>query len=222
MTRARRFAAPQDAALSWQRLLSSAATTLVVLALWAASFSTQWSSVSLACTTGGGIRIAGNPSGPWYEGSAPPLSGQVEGLTRCLYPGASGRLVVYVKNLRSAPGVPSIAIAGLVDSGGELTPPERRVESPDVGDLSAATRMVLTYSSSLRPSEQYVVASGTLLELAAGGRTFIAPIRLQAYSPRSAEIGVWRIDLAVPATADNRIQGDKTSCSVIFGLTQGR
>lgn len=175
-------------------------------------------------TRGHGIKVAQALGGPWHESSIPPLAGQIRSLTRNLYPGAAGGMVAYVRNTGSESGAPNISITKLADSGGTYTPPERLLEPRrDVGDLSANIVLTITYASTRRPFEApRIVARGTLRDLAARGRVFAAPIPLQPYSARGSESGIWRVDLAVPRVADNRIQGDRTSCTFVFGLVQMR
>jgi len=182
------------------------------------------SSVSFVSHKAGrGLRVAEKIVGPWYGRGVPSISDQIRPVTGNLFPGASGQMVAYVKNVGSNPGAVSVAFDDLADSGGAFTEPERELQRRrDAGDLSANITLTLTYASSLRPSEQHVVADGTLRELAARGRVLTAPIPLQPHSARGSEIGIWRIGLSVPASADNRIQGDKAACSVVFGLAQAR
>ena len=182
------------------------------------------SSVSVTgCSNTRGLRVAVKPAGPWYDEGVPALSDEIPTVCRNLYPGVSGQMVAYVKNVGDRPGVTSVVIGEVADSGGAYTEPERTIEPRrDVGDLSANIAFTLTYASSLRPNDRRVVAQGNMRDLAVRGRVVEAPVMLQPFSARGAEVGIWRIDLAVPMSADNRIQGDRASCSLAFGLTQTR
>lgn len=178
-------------------------------------------SASIQGRTTHGLEVAQRAGGPWRSDVLPALSGQIDAMASRLIPGSAGQMVAYVRNTGSSPGVTSIAVADLVDGGGTYTEPEREMQPRrDTGDLSANIVLTVTYESSLRPSDRRVVVRGTLRELASSGRVFASPVQLQPYSARGTETGVWRIDLAVPRSADNRIQGDRTSCTVVFGLTQ--
>ncbi|HEX9093296.1 MAG TPA: hypothetical protein VF902_04875 [Coriobacteriia bacterium] len=173
--------------------------------------------------TPGALRVAvSNATGAaWYDAANPPpaLTDQITQIATRLYPGATATMVAYVKNAGSARGTTSISVRDLVDSGGAWTDPERRIEPvTDIGDLSANIDVTVLYSSSLAPQVAYTVARGSLRALA--GRVLQAPVVLSPYTTRSREVGTWRIAVAVPASADNRIQGDTSSCSVRFGLTQ--
>jgi hypothetical protein len=172
-----------------------------------------------AHTGSGDIRMALGPGGPWYDSSLPSLTSEIPGLVRNLFPGASGRMVGYAKNVGAVAGTPTFSLSDLVDTGGEYTSPERRVEPQrDVGDLSANMQLRITYNSSSRPGRSpQVVAQGTLRELAAPGRVFSAPSSLAPYAG-SGEVCTWGIELAIPSSADNRIQGDCSACTMTFGL----
>lgn len=165
------------------------------------------------------------PAAVWYDAEhpPPPLTDEITEIARNLAPGSSASMVAYVRNNGRSAGTPSISIEDLVDSGGPWTPAERVLEpTSDAGDLSAAIRIAISYTSSLRPSATYLVASGSLRELAAGSRDFSAPVRLLPYSCLLPDTGTWRISLSVPRSADDRTQGDECSCTVSFGLVQAR
>lgn len=219
--------APFTRRVAVRRLAWGLGTILLVLGLWIVAFASANPASSVSCvtsTSGPSISVAQDDSGPWYSRSLPPLSDEIRMLTRNLYPGSSGRMVAYVKNVGRSPGRPTISISRLTDSGGDYTPPERRVEpGGDIGDLSANLLLTITYESADCPSlPARVIARGTLRELAATGRVYAAPATLSPSTRHRAEVGIWRIQLSVPHSADNRIQGDKTCCSVEFGLTQAR
>ncbi|MDP3630295.1 MAG: hypothetical protein Q8S43_04990, partial [Actinomycetota bacterium] len=141
----------------------------------------------------------------WYDATQPPpaLTNQITQIASHLYPGRSGTMVAYVKNTGTAAGIPSIAIRDLVDS----------------GELSGNLVVAIMYSSSLRPATKYQVAAGTLKDLTASDASFAAPVRLNAYSSCYREIGTWTIQVTMPETAGNEVQGDWCTCSAVFGLT---
>jgi hypothetical protein len=180
--------------------------------------------VSFACETSADLLVAHSPAGPWYTRTVPPLTDQVRALTRNLYPGASGVVIAYIKNVGQRAKAPHLTLEHLFDVGGPYPPPERALQpAGDVGDLSSYLVLSITYASSLRPCDApTVVARGTLRELAVPGRVLTAPCTLARYSNRTPEIGIWRIELAVPESADNRIQGDRSCCTVMFGLSETR
>jgi hypothetical protein len=217
---------------SYGTLPGSASLPPLVRALLVIGFATLACAFTLTsaepvypCTSPSALRVAvtGAADATWYSATNPPpaLTGQVPGGTQNLYPGASCVLVARVKNLGTSSGVSSIAFADLVDSGGEWTEPEKQVQPlVDTGDLSANLQLSVTYTSSLRPSTAHEVARGTLKSLAVPTRAFRAPVSLTPYMSRGREIGTWRIAVVVPTSADNRIQGDLTSCTVRFALAQ--
>lgn len=141
----------------------------------------------------------------WYDATHPPpaLTNQITQIASHLYPGRSGTMVAYVKNTGTAAGIPSIAIRDLVD----------------LGELSGSLEVAIMYSSSLRPATKYQVAAGTLKDLTASDASFAAPVRLNAYSSCYREIGTWTIQVTMPETAGNEVQGDWCTCSAVFGLT---
>jgi len=218
---------PRDGRFSSRLVMVFAASAIVAAGyLYADTLATASACASVSIgghNDGRGLKIAEKIAGPWYGRNMPSLSGQIASVTGNLFPGASGEMVAYVKNIGRQPGTTSIAIAEVTDSGGAYTEPEHEAQPRrDHGDLSANVALTVTYASSLRPSDQRVVARGTLRELAARGRTFAAPIPLRPHSARGSEIGIWRIGLSVPMNADNRIQGDAATCDVVFGLDQAR
>ncbi len=140
----------------------------------------------------------------WYDAANPPpaLTDQITEIASRMYPGRSGTMVAYVKNTGTACGIPSIAIRDLVDSGA----------------LSSNLTVTITYASSLTPGTTYNVATGTLHDLAASGRSYAAPVKLGVYSRCCCDSGTWTVRVEMPDSTDNEVQGDRCTCSVIFGL----
>lgn len=179
---------------------------------------------TFACTaSGGGIAIASSPLGPWYSSYAPPLTERWGSLMHALRPGASETFTVYVKNLDSSARRASVSLCGLVQVGGDFTPPEQRLQSTDPGDLADAVQVELSYASTARPGDPpYIVASGTLAELAKPGTVLIAPQTLASFDKRDGELGVWRVSVSVPTETGDVIQGDRACCAVIYALDRAR
>lgn len=145
----------------------------------------------------------------WYQASnpPPPITNRITSIARNLRPGSSVEAFVYVKNAGSEDATPSIHIRDLVDSG-----------FTDALRLSSNIDVVVTYTSSLRPSSSHAVASGKLSQLAARKAAFLSPVSLKGTSSAKREIGMWRISVSLPMAADSRLQSQECSCSVVFGL----
>jgi len=140
-------------------------------------------------------------------------------VTHRLVPGVTGRMRAYVRNTGVEPLAVTLQLMDLTDAGGAYNEPERESEpGGDVADLSANIVLSISFDASVKDAEpSEFVARGTLRELAADGRILAAVGTLGPAGSDAGDIGVWQIELSVPESADNRIQGDKTSCAFAFG-----
>lgn len=192
-----------------------ASVARIVLVLLALAGGWRWAAEGpavqqAACCTGSeGLQVAPAGVAPlvWYDAAnpPPPLTDQIAGAASSFGPGHSVSMVAYVRNTGTASGTPTIAIEDLVGS----------------AVLAECLHLTITYSSSLAPSRWYLVATGTLADLAATRPALAAPVKLRPYSGTCAEVGTWRLVVTLPADAGNETQLQAARCAIRFGLYGG-
>ena len=158
------------------------------------------------------LKIWDSGSGAWIDDpEVPTVNDLWNNMVNNLKPGDSGTIVIPVKNAGTIDGYADIHIMNVVNAPGVTTEPE---PIPDNGELGSAILVNISYDS-----DGDGVADETLVS-----QETLDNLECIPYTASTALAGGstanWIIDLWLPGTVGNEIQGDSVTCDIEFSLDQ--
>ena len=158
------------------------------------------------------LKIWDSGSGAWIDDpEVPTVNDLWNNMVNNLKPGDSGTIVIPVKNAGTIDGYADIHIMNVVNNPGVTTEPEPTLDN---GELGSAILVNISYDS-----DGDGVADETLVS-----QETLDNLECIPYTASTALAGGstanWIIDLWLPGTVGNEIQGDSVTCDIEFSLDQ--
>ena len=158
------------------------------------------------------LEIWDSGSGAWIDDpEVPTVNDLWNNMVNNLKPGDSGTIIIPVKNAGTIDGYADIHIMNVVNSPGVTTEPEPILDN---GELGSAILVNISYDS-----DGDGVADETLVS-----QETLDNLECIPYTASTALAGGstanWIIDLWLPGTVGNEIQGDSVTCDIEFSLDQ--
>ena len=151
-------------------------------------------------------------NGAWVDDpNVPNVNYLWNNMVNNLKPGDSGTIIIPIKNAGTIDGYADIHIKNVVNSPGTTPEPE---PTPDNGELGSAIRVNISYDSDGDGNADKTLETGETLDNLEC-KTYTASTVLAAGSTAN-----WIIDLWIPSSVGNEIQGDSVTCDVEFSLNQ--
>jgi len=158
------------------------------------------------------LQIWDSGNNAWVDDSnVPTVNDLWNNMVNNLKPGDSGTIIIPVKNAGTIDGYADIHIKNVINSPGVTTEPE---PTPDNGELGSAILVNISYDSDGDGSADETLVSGETLDNLEC-ITYTATTTLTGGSTAK-----WIIDLWLPGSVGNEIQGDSVTCDVEFSLDQ--
>ena len=158
------------------------------------------------------LKIWDSGSGAWIDDpEVPTVNDLWNNMVNNLKPGDSGTIVIPVKNAGTIDGYADIHIMNVVNNPGVTTEPEPTLDN---GELGSAILVNISYDS-----DGDGVADETLVS-----QETLDNLKCIPYTASTVLAGGstanWIIDLWLPGTVGNEIQGDSVTCDIEFSLDQ--
>ena len=158
------------------------------------------------------LEIWDSGSGAWIDDpEVPTVNDLWNNMVNNLKPGDSGTIVIPVKNAGTIDGYADIHIMNVVNNPGVTTEPE---PIPDNGELGSAILVNISYDS-----DGDGVADETLVSQETLDNLECIPYTASTVLAGGSTAN-WIIDLWLPGTVGNEIQGDSVTCDIEFSLDQ--